>query len=108
MGGGIVPSVISPPVFTIFAIIIFAAQIVVVIHLIEHRAQNGAAALLDLLLDIQQFLTAHIVVAVSLSRNYFQTPMPIPEPFCRHRIIFSVWNTVKHSVDRTVRFGRLR
>lgn len=46
--------------------------------------------------------------AVSLSRNYFQTPMPIPEPFCRHRIIFSVWNTVKHSVGRTVRFGRLR
>lgn len=28
--------------------------------------------------------------AVSLSKNYFQTPLPIPEPFCRHRIIFSV------------------
>ena len=28
--------------------------------------------------------------------------------FCRRRIIFSVWNTVRHSADGTVRSGRLR
>ena len=35
---------------------------VVVVHLIEHGAQNGAAGLLDLLFHVQQLPTAHIVV----------------------------------------------
>ena len=75
----------------------------------EFFAQN-AVGLLDGLgcVDILSFGSESGTIEPFLKLGYFQTPMPIPEPFCRHRIIFSVWNTVKHSVDRTVRFGRLR